>query len=295
MGLFIKIIGIKSYFYRNLIIPRWYSWRDREILKRNLGLRGKYTGKRCFIIAGGPSVSSIDLGRLRNEYTFVMTEFDKNPQFEKLNPKFYIITDSTYFTEGEANHWPTQLKKKNQVVAQNTTMILSLGAKSFIEKYKLFTNHPLYYIGTQGIFTDNLPFSIELEQYVPNPKNSVLMCLMAASYMGFSPIYLLGCEHNFLSKNIGYGKSMVYDHSYEDEVSVLDPTNEEILKKYFAPKDLYMTYEKNIANILQLFRNYRFFYQKAKKVYPGIQIYNATPNSFLDVFPMINFEDIKLD
>ena len=88
---------------------------------------------------------------------------------------------------------------------------------------------------------------------------------------------------------------MVYDHSYEDEVSVLDPTNEEILKKYFAPKDLYMTYEKNIANILQLFRNYRFFYQKAKKVYPGIQIYNATPNSFLDVFPMINFEDIKLD
>lgn len=293
MGLFTKTKGGGNYLYRNLIAPRWYSWRDRKILENNLKLRGKYAGKRCFIVASGPSVSNIDLEQLRNEYTFVMTEFDKNPQFEKLNPKFYVIGDSAYFTEGEAEYWPAQLKKKGRIIPQDTTMILGIGAKPFVEKHNLFPRNPLHYIGTQGIFTDNLPFNIEIDRYVPNPKNSVLMCLMAAAYMGFSPIYLLGCEHDFLSKNIGYGKSIVYEHSYDHEISKLDPGNEEVLKKYWSPKDLYMDYEKNVANILQLFRNYRFFYQKACKVYPGIEIYNATPNSFLDVFPMVNFEDIK--
>lgn len=293
MGLVTKVKGIQSYLYRNLIAPRWYSWRDREILENNHKLRSKYTGKRCFIVASGPSVNNIDLAQLHNEYTFVMTEFDKNQQFKKLNPKFYIISDSAYFTEGEAVYWPTQLKMKDQIVPQNTTMILPIGAKPFIEKYKLFANNPLYYIGVQGIFTNNLPFNIKLEQYVPNPKNSVLMCLINAAYMGFSPIYLLGCEHDFLSKNIGFGKSVVYNHSYDHEISKLDPNDEELLKKYWSPKDLYMNYEKNVANILQLFRNYRFFYQKAQKTYPGIEIYNATPNSFLDVFPLVKFEDIK--
>lgn len=293
MGLLTKIKGVKSYLYRNLIAPRWYSWRDHKVLKNNRKLRGKYAGKRCFIVASGPSVSNIDLAQLRNEYTFVMTEFDKNPQFAKLDPKFYVIADSAYFTEGEAEYWPAQLKKKDQAISQNTVMILGLGAKPFVEKYKLFTHNPLYYIGMQGIFTDNLPFNIEIDRYIPNPKNSVLLCLATAAYMSFSPIYLLGCEHDFLSKNIGYGKSIVYNHSYDHEISKLDPTNKEVLKKYWSPKDLYMDYEKNIANVLQLFRNYRFFYQKAAKIYPGIKIYNATPNSFLDVFPVVKFEDIK--
>ena len=55
-----------------------------------------------------------------------------------------------------------------------------------------------------------------------------------------------------------------------------------------------MTYEDNIAHVLQLFKNYRLFNSKVRRLYPNVKIYNATPNSYLDVFPMINFEDIKI-
>ena len=95
--------------------------------------------------------------------------------------------------------------------------------------------------------------------------------------------------------NIGAGKSLSYNHTYDDGTSKLDPNDEKAISKYFRPKDLNQNYEKNVANVLQLFRNYRFFYHKARKVYPRIQIYNATPNSFLDVFPMIKFEAIKFN
>lgn len=66
------------------------------------------------------------------------------------------------------------------------------------------------------------------------------------------------------------------------------------MKKYIVPREQNLTYEGNIAHIFQLFKNYRFFYSKIKKCYPNVKIYNATPNSFLDVFPFIDLKDIKV-
>lgn len=288
-----KLKGVFSYFYRNYFLPRYFSFRDRELLARNKKLKNIHKGKRCFIIAGGPSVANINLGNFSNEYTFVVNEFDKNPQYHKLKPKFHTVFDTAYFTEGETEYLQKQFRSKGVSVSRETILFLNLRAKEFVKKYNLFKNHTVYYLGTQGIFTDNFPFNIGIDKYVPQPKNSVLLCLMTAVWMGFKEIYLMGCEHNFLSYNIGYGKDLTYGHSYDDERSRLDPTNDEVMKKFIAPRDLKLTYEKNIANILQLFRNYRFFYEKIHKQDPDIKIYNATPDSFLDVFPMIDFKNIK--
>jgi hypothetical protein len=117
--------------------------------------------------------------------------------------------------------------------------------------------------------------------------------MMAATWMGFNEIYLLGCEHNWLSQKLGPTKSLAWSHSYDDETSKLDTADNEILKKYIGPKELNFTYEMNMASMLQLFKSYRLFYTKARKAHPDLKIFNATPDSFLDIFPMINFEDIK--
>lgn len=288
-----KIKAIPSYFYRNFAAPRIYSIRDKKILSKNLELKNKYANQRCFIIGGGPSVANIDLSRLNQKYTFVMSEFEKNTQYRSLNPKFHIIADSIYFIEGQMEHWQQRLKAKDKEIPTDTTMIVNLAAKPFIEKYNLFKHHRIYYMGAQGIFSSNLPFHIDLDHYVPSPKNSVLMCLMAATWMGFSEIYLLGCEHNFLSQRLGPTKSLAWSHSYDYETPNLDNINKEILKKYISEKEMRANYELSMANMLQLFRNYRLFYVKALEFHPNLKIFNATPNSFLDVFPMVNFEDIK--
>ena len=52
------------------------------------------------------------------------------------------------------------------------------------------------------------------------------------------------------------------------------------------------TYESKLAQILQLFKNYRLFYQKVKKLDPEIKVFNATPNSYLDVFPSISYAEL---
>ena len=288
-----KIKGIPSYFYRNYAAPQIYSIRDRKVLSKNLELKNKYTGRRCFIIGGGPSIANVNLSQLSREYTFVVNEFEKNTQHRSLKPKFHIISESNYFTESGPEYWRSRFKEKDRDISTDTTMIINLGAKSFIEKYGLFKQHHIYYVGTQGIFTNNLPFNISIDHYVPNPKNSVLMCMMAATWMGFNEIYLLGCEHSFLAQPLGKNKSLGFSHGYEEEASHIDNTSDEILKKYIGQKELNSNYEMSMASMLQLFRNYRLFYAKARKTHPDLKIFNSTPNSFLDVFPMISFEDIK--
>ena len=288
-----KINYIPSYFYRNYIAPRIYSLQNQKILSKNLELKNKYAGQRCFLIGAGPSMANTDLSKLNKEYTFVVNEFERNPQNRALSPKFHIISESDYFTEDGPEYWTDSFKEKDRYIPIETVMILNIGAKPFVEKYGLFKNHRIYYVGTQGIFTNKLPFNINLNRYVPNPKNSILMCLMTAVWMGFNEIYLLGCEHSFLAQPLGPSKSLGYIHSHEDETSKLDTASKEVLKKYLRPKLINSNYEQNMANTLQLFRNYRLFTAKALKINPNLKIYNATPNSFLDVFPMINFNDIK--
>ncbi len=286
-----KIKGVPSYFYRNYIAPQIYSVRDRGILSKNLEIKNKHAGRRCFIIGGGPSIANINLSQLSREYTFVVNEFEKNNQYSSLAPKFHIIADN--YNENAPEYWRGRFQEKDRNISTKTTIITGIGAIPAINKYGLFKNHRVYYIGTQGIFTNNLPFNIGLDRYVPNPKNSVLMCMLAATWMGFDEIYLLGCEHSFLAQKLGPSKSLSWSHSYEDETSNLDNANIEVLKKYISQKELKSNYELSMANMLQLFCNYRLFYAKARKTNPNLKIFNATPNSFLDVFPMINFEDIK--
>ena len=281
------------YIYRNYFLPRFLSWKHRDLLNKNKALRGSYQGKRCFLVGGGPSVKELDLSLLKNEYTFVMAEFDKNPQYQTLNPKFHILSDSTYFTEGESEHWNEMFENKDKNAGPDTTFFINLGAKEYIDKRRLFPNHKYRYIGTQGIISEYFDFNIELDKYLPWPKNSVLLCMMIAVYLGFKEIYLLGCEHNFLCFNIGQGRAISYSHSYDDKLSKIDVTDDEAVKKVAVPRDLTMNYEDNIAHVLQLFKNYRLFYKKVKKEYPNVKILNATPNSYLDVFPNIKFEDIK--
>lgn len=291
-----KFRKIYSYLYRNYFLPRFLSWKHKDTLAKNKELKNKYRDKRCFLIGGGPSVKNINLGLLKNEYTFVMGEFDNNPQFEVLNPKFYVISDSVYFTEGESDYWNKQFEKKEKTVKSSTNIFISLDARAYIEKYHLFRDHVLYYLGMRGIISEKFPFNIDLDKYIPLPKNSMLLSMMIAVYMGFKEIYLLGCEHNFLCFNIGQGqgKAISYDYGHKDSVTEADINNDEVVKKLAVPRDLAMTYEENIAHVYQLFKNYRLFYDKVRKLYPKVKIFNATPNSFLDVFPMIDFEKINI-
>ncbi len=289
----LKIINYAGdYYYQHYLLPKMYNIKYRKILQKNISLKNTKKGKRCFIIGGGPSLKHIDLSLLKDEETFFVNNFDDHPQYQALHPKNHVLIDTAYFTQGEDHFNTKKFIGKSTTLLPDTNIFINIFAKEFIEERNLFLKHKIFYIAMQGVMSDKFQFQIDIDKVVPWPKNSILMCLLISAYMGFNELYLLGVEHNFLSTTIGLKNSLTYKHSYEDERENIDTSNAEVVKRYATERDMNLSYEKQVANIKQLFKNYRLFKRKVEKMHPGITIYNATPESFLDVFPSIDFKNI---
>lgn len=295
-----KIKHIISYIYRNIAYPIILTHKYKYILNKNLEVKNIHKNDRCFILGSGPSIKDLDLDKFKEEYVFVVNEFDRHPQFKNLQRVNHVIPDTLYFTRDKNSYFWERLKNKSDTANETTVFFFHIQGKSLIDDEALFTKNKIYYLSTQGIISDHFDFNIDLDKNLPWPKNSILSCLMVAVYMGFKEIYLLGCEHNFLAHNIGSGpgKSKTYDHFFKnDELEYLsktksDKADEKLKKRYSWNRELEFAYEDNIVHILQLFKNYRLFYKKVRNKYPNIKIFNATPNSFLDVFPFVDLKDV---
>lgn len=298
---FKKIKYYSGYLYRNIIYPRLLTKQYRETLQKNLAVKDSHLGKRCFILGSGPSIKDIDLNTLKNEYVFAVNEFDRHAQYKNLQHVYHVLADACYFIDNKNTYFWERLKHKSDTADPAVTYFFHIKGKELVKREGLFSKNKIYYLSSQGIISDHFDFNIDLDKTMPWPKNSILSCLMVAVYLGFREIYLLGCEHNFLTLNVGIeqGRKKTLDHFFVNEEleNMTNISEEEARKKiitrfgHWEGREDY-TYESKMAQILQLFKNYRLFYQKVKRKYSEIKIFNATPNSYLDVFPATDFSEI---
>lgn len=73
--------------------------KNYQTLKNNHKYVNKYKGKRCFIIANGPSLNSQDLTLLKDEITFGVNNLMATNAYNQILPKFYTIVDSNFFND----------------------------------------------------------------------------------------------------------------------------------------------------------------------------------------------------
>ena len=244
--------------------------KNKQELSRNLKLKDKHKGKRCFIIGNGPSIKDQDLTKLKNEFTFATNSFLYHPKYNQINPKFYCIADQEHFqNNATSRNWLKALEKK---LSSNTTLIFSMYGKSLIESKKMFTKNNLYYFCQFGGFKENQKYNIELDRVIPLVSNVILGALIIAVYMGFKEIYLLGCDHSF------------FVHAGEADVKRFYKYNHHVFSNTkFTPNEL------RLKSVHRLYKEYRLLRQK---LFTKIKIYNLTPTTYLDVFPLENFEQV---
>ena len=260
----------------------------RNALKKNNILFNSKKGGICFILGNGPSINNQNLTLLADKETFVMNNFWRHPQYKTICPKYFLAGELSSYAQNKLPEvGGVNLPKSDEVISQvpETKLFFNSVAKNFIEQNNLFLKNPVFYVLEQGFMDEKLHFNIDITKPIPFPKNSAVLALILAIYMGFETVYLLGCEHDFLAypaKKSYAGFRFFYDSPRNSS------SNE---PEIFLFQDA--CYENMTESCLKLFRNYRLLAEKVAKLYPNVKIYNATPNSFLDVFPMINFEDIK--
>jgi len=275
------IKGLRNKFYRFQLYRK-----NKVILDNNKKLENTQSGKRCFIFGTGPSIKDQNLLRLKNEQTFAVNTFWMHPQFKEINPKYYVAADTLSFRE-ESNFWTEKFAKNAYRLSEiPMELFFNIKARESIEAKKLIPPGKIHYIASDGFFREDLKYNMDISRVIPNPKNVVLAAILIATYMGFEEIYLLGCEHDYLAIRTNYELS---NYFYESDKFDMNNSND---VKYYGLK--VTSYESAINHAGKLFQNYRLLKAKLAKEKPRVKIYNATPNSFLDVFPMVKFEDINL-
>jgi hypothetical protein len=257
--------------------PAKLSLEEQQILSRNSKFRNMYAGRRCFVIGNGPSLNKHDLGLLSNEITITMNKFYLHPILEKWQPTFHCFSDSLICPDDRPEKLNELLGFANKIVSNihPQAFFFSLFAKQLLEENKIAIPEKSYYLKpilAPSIFP--VEKHLELTQSLPAGMMTSHLAIAIALYLGCSPIYLIGYDHDWLAQR------SIVPHFYEKNKNNLSSTDDftqfkykNLMQWYLVSWELYEAFEK-VAKIR------------------GTTIFNATPNSFLDVFPRIEFNTL---
>lgn len=243
----------------------FYSASDS---KKWAELKGKYSGKRVFLIGNGPSLNKTPLYLLDGEYCLCFNRFSIMAERLQWKPEFYMCTDDLLLFD----------------LAKEFDSILDGCNYCFIPKihntgkliFKKIKDHSKIYWMKYG-FGRN--FSTELPTVYPG-GSCIYEGMQVLNYLGFSEIYLLGVDMNY---QIHTSTTRLNNHS-SDIISNKDDDPNHFDPRYFGKGRSYHQPEKYIIdNILE---SLRFIGERQHSF--GTNIINAGIDSKVESFPRTN-------
>ncbi|MBR6071672.1 MAG: DUF115 domain-containing protein [Acholeplasmatales bacterium] len=160
-------------------------------------LENVYLGKRCFIVATGPSLTVNDVELLSNEYTFGVNSIIKIFSKTSWRPTFYAIQDSKVYNSFKND--PDFISINNKFISDYVTEELKIKEEHIKFPLELF-DHMSY--GKKGKY--DTKFSDNAYANVYDGSSITYSVMQIAYYMGFREIYLLGCDCNFSGDKVHF-------------------------------------------------------------------------------------------
>lgn len=268
-----------------------------ESFKRSLSSNKKFKdlhkGKRCFIIGNGPSLKKIDLTKITNEITFTVNNIMHDKKiYETINPNYHVLTDPLYFCLNPtiAEDIATiELLKSIRHRNINPICFSTYEGRDAIRNYGLDNYLDFVYLYQHQYFTNTFKKKIELSKNIPSTQNVIQTAILAAIYMGFKEIYLIGCDMTslfltFEANNNGEKEISKDFHAYkytESEIKTM-------LRDSSQFDNEYMLYD--YAKTFTIFKHLNKYALKN-----NIIINNATPGGGLDVFKRVKYDTLFLN
>lgn len=264
-----KASNILRYFYIPIVVIKKIIF-DFQASNRKKGYKndkydtlrkykGIHKGKRCFIVATGPSLTIEDLEKLKDEYTFSMNSIYTSYANTDWRPTYYVIQDPFVYEK---------IHKDLNSSDYEGMFIGSLVLDKFkVEIDKNINVFPLDLIWQQiPRMHYHTQFSEDIYERVYSGYNVAYSTLQIAAYMGFTEIYLIGADCNYLQEK----KYFMADKNRKEE-------------RYFTQK----FYESNTDKFI-------LAYEVAKEYANNkrIELFNATRGGLLEVYERVNFDEV---
>lgn len=259
-------------YYRAQYYAQYWGFRLTEG-RRLRKLKNIHAGERCFIIGNGPSIRQQDLTKLKDEMTFVTNWFVLYEDYERISPNFYCVSDPKFFDlrDGREDRYEVMMEKTS-----NALRFFPLLCKQAISKQGLFQAHRVFYLnyppyGPRVWESGKINLDVTKRMYTGDTA-IIDFCLPLAFYMGFTEVYLLGCDSDYgIDKDDSYKQAYFYNiGDHKTERQTLD-----YHRKFWF---------NNVINS----------YQVAKEAFEsnGRKIYNAGIGGKLEVFERVDFEKV---
>lgn len=267
-----------------------YKWRN--VLKQNIQLKQKYTGKRCFILGTAPSIMEFDLKRIQDECIIAINEIHHHPDFDQIFNHYpenkFILLPPSHASVNE-DEVVQSLRDMEQKVSPKVTQLFGIDDFKpdyplLFTKNNLFKDHKVMYFRTAVQtqlgwyrFSEN---HWDLSRNIWSAPVGSVYALIAALYMNFDEIYLLGIDHSYLSFD---------DHSSYRFYGAQSDSYKKISEEIKRNQEMHQKSQNSI--ILEgthlAFEQYSLIAKHAMS-----KIYNLSPKSIIDIFPRKTFEEV---
>lgn len=182
---FAKTIGGRIFFLYNYMyykLPIGFPKKNREGI---CSFKNKHRGKRCFIIANGPSLKKIDFDLLRDDITIGMNRIYLMKEVNGFMPTYLICIDK----------WVQ--------IAQFYKEYDELNMPCFFD----FDMHNYFSMKSNQFFIKTNPFNSffsedVVDKFFGGGRSVTYQCIQLAYYMGFSEVYLIGKDHSYNTKEV---------------------------------------------------------------------------------------------
>lgn len=237
---------------------------DKKILKKNRDLKDIWKWKRAFLLATWPSIKLEDLSLLTWEDCFSVSNFFLHKDINTIQPKLHFF--APYHEPLVLENYVDWLRTSDSALPESTDIVLWHTTKEIVEKFSLFPKRKVYYLHLNHF--PPLFNTINIEYPILAPQTGPIMILPVLLYMGYTEIYLLGCDHTVLRD---YKKTVNNFYSKDKDMRV----NATDSKSWPNIVD-------ELASELNVFRQYEYYKTISVKI--GTRVVNLSQDSWLDSF-----------
>ena len=237
-----------------------YLFSSSPVLKSFVG---KHKGERAFLVGNGPSLNKTNFDLVKSSgCTFAMNRISLLYKRVKWRPTYYIYCSDNIRNKNWGDDWKRSV---DEAVADPKTHSFLWDA--YVDRINLNDVSPTI-INNITEFPENSSgfFSPSPQQFISKSATTLNVAYQLAFLMGFSEIVLLGTDLNWQSTSGGDIDPNHFDSSYGAKIPDGPLERIKMRRGHIAAKSV-------LGN-------------------NGIQIFNATAGTLLDVFPLRRLETI---
>lgn len=260
-----------------------------ECVSQNQKYHNIHQGDRCFILGNGPSLKDADLSKLKDEIVFGVNMCGLSDFYQTVNLSYWLCLDGVFFHDNNFYYDRDVVIQNMEYLSKNkkTVCFVPIEARNFIRGRRYDKKININYQG---------PVRLPMLGLKPMEDNDFDLCrfrylshsiaidaVTAAIYMGFSEIYLLGCDASTIKLRMDalMGMSGESDlHFYSDQ----------------SDRNMFEVMTRKRGILFELdgeygcFRNWNYINQYCFK--HGIYLCNLSSRTLLDFIPRKKMEEV---